>query len=246
MMINRSAYFFVVHGSRNLNYGQQLSKLLSDIESQLTSPGRSISLATAYLELAPQPLHEAIIAFAQQSVSEGYESIKVFPLFLLSGTHVLHDIPEQLALAQAKSSLPLELMPHLGSCDDLITLLRSQFEIHHRSERVLLTHGTSIVQGNQELEAIAHQLKAKVAYWSMQPSLNSVINNLIFSQVESVMILPYFLFTGKITEAIENEIKVLQTSTPMNIFTLPTLAQTNRFVQTVIQWMGFVESHHRS
>ena len=245
MMINRSAYFFVVHGSRNFHYGQQLSLLVQNIKSQLNSQEISIPVATAYLELASQPLHQAIISFAKQCAIQGYELIKVFPLFLLSGTHVINDLPEQLALAEAQSPLALELMPHLGRSDELISLLRSQFALHHSRERILLAHGTSLAKGNQELEKIARQLEARVAYWSMQPSLNSVINDLIFSQVESVAILPYFLFTGKITKAIENEIKILQNNTEMKIITLPTLAQTSRFAEMVIQWMGLVENYDR-
>jgi sirohydrochlorin ferrochelatase len=244
-MINRSAYLLVVHGSRNYNYARQLNQLLGDIQAQLTAQSISIPVITAYLELAPKPLHQAIISLAQQFSLQGYHSIKILPLFLSSGTHVIHDIPEQLALAKIDSPLPLELMPHLGSCSDLFSLLQSQFQTHHTSDRILLAHGSSLTQSNQELEKLAVNLQAKVAYWSIEPSLHSVIDDLISSQTESLAILPYFLFTGKITAAIEQEINTLQYNTPMKIINLPTLTQMNRFAEMIVQWMGFVENYNR-
>ena len=237
-MINSSAYFLVVHGSRNVKYGEQLNQLVSKIQTQLHFRGISVPLATAYLELASQPLHQEIIAFATKCAAQGYQSINVFPLFLLSGTHVINDIPEQLCLARANSPLPLELMFHLGSSDHLISLLRSQLDNYKTSERILLAHGTSLARGNEELAKIAQQLNAKVAYWSMEPSLNPVINDLIFAEVDSVAILPYFLFTGKITDTIRAEINYLQSKSNIQIVTLPTLTKMNEFIDVVIQCMG--------
>ena len=189
-----------------------------------------------------KPLHQEIINFAQDCASQGYQSVKILPLFLLSGTHVVNDIPEQLALAEVYSPLPLELIPHLGRSNHLIFWLQEQLEKANTSERILVAHGTSLAEGNQELEKIAHQLQAQVAYWSREPRLGSIVANLLRSQTQRVAILPYFLFNGKITEAIVSEINHLQQKSKAEIITMPTLAQTNDFVDIIIDWMKLISS----
>ena len=237
-----SAYLLVVHGSRNLNYGKQLDQLVQNIQSHLDSQGISVVLATAYLELTFKPLHQEIIRFAQDCATQGYQSVKILPLFLLSGTHVTHDIPHQLALAEVESPLTLELIPHLGTSDNLISCLRKQFHQVNTNNRLLIAHGTSLTEGNQELEKIAYQLEAQVAYWSMQPYFVDVVKDLITSGVERLSILPYFLFTGKITETIVSEINNLQQKSSIQIITLPTLAQTHEFIEIIINWMEIIKS----
>ncbi len=229
-----SAYFLVVHGSRNPLYGKQLHQLVNDIQLQLYAQEISIFLDTAYLELASKPLHQKIISFAQESAIKGYQSVRVLPLFLLSGTHVINDIPQEFSLACGDSPLPLELLPNIGTSIDLINLLRSQFEGANTSDRILLAHGTSLPEANQELEEVAAQLQARVAYWSREPQIDTVVNDLIVSEVKSIAVLPYFLFTGKITDAIESQISDLQDKATTKIVVLPTLAQINQFIKIVI------------
>jgi sirohydrochlorin ferrochelatase len=244
-MINSSAYLLVVHGSRNLYYGEQLHQLVDQLKSQLNSQGIYVPLATAYLELAPQPLHQKIIDFAQDCATQGYQSVQILPLFLLSGTHVVHDIPNQVALAQLNSPLPLILQAHIGSSADLMSLLARQFEQANSRKRILLAHGTSLTEGNQELETMAQQLQAQVAYWSREPFIGQIVNNLLQAPAESIAILPYFLFTGKITDAIVTEINHLQQKSSTEIIILPTLAQSNEFIAIIINWLGIIEDQDR-
>ncbi len=244
-MINSSAYLLVVHGSRNVNYGKQLQQLAHQIQLRLEAQNKSVFLSSAYLELTNKPLAENIISFAQQSASLGYQSVKILPLFLLSGTHVINDIPEQIALASIDSPLPLQLMPHIGTSDNLIALLRSQFSQTKAHQRILLAHGTSIKQANQELEKITIDLQAKVAYWSIEPNFIDVVEEMTStkSEQEVVAVLPYFLFTGKITETIVSQINNLPSNISKQITLLPTLAQTEDLVDVISDLLLSSNSH---
>ncbi len=235
-MIISSAHLLVAHGSRNSHYQMNLQKLahlvqqkviLKYCDNQLSSSEdnkvekKQFSLHlplvdTAYLELTSTSLSEAIVNFAGKALLQNYQFINIIPLFLSSGVHVLQDIPEQIGLAQAKltNHIDIRLMPHLGSYQSLVKLLEEQFMQLPAQKRILLAHGSRFQTGNQQCEQIAAQLEAEVAYWSVNPSLNEKVANLVNLGVQSIAIIPYFLFEGKITQVLAEQIQQLQTEYP--------------------------------
>lgn len=229
------AYMLVVHGSRNSFYRQQLDQLQHLIIEKLNSQGFFAPIATAYLELGNQPLSAKIAHFAQEYAKKGYETLKILPLFLLSGTHVLEDIPKEVEISRPLSPIKLELMFHLGQSQDLITLLKHKYQQQPTTHRILLTHGTKIIQGNKESEEIAQKLKAKTAYWSTFPNLASVIDKLPSSPSDSIAILSYFLFSGKITDNIASQIELLQKETKSQLKFIPPLGITPEFVEMIVK-----------
>ena len=237
-MKKSTAYLLVVHGSRSVNYAQQLRQLAKQMRSYLSSQNRSIQFTTAYLELAEKPLHQEIIDLTTEYALQGYKCLKVLPLFLLSGTHVLQDIPEQVALARVNSPLSIELMTSLGKSPYLLNFLRSQFLPFNNSEKILLAHGTRFKKGNEELIKIAEKLEAKVAYWSIEPKITHVIKQIhTISSESSITILPYFLFTGRITDTIVSTVNDLPQIITGKVNMLPTLAQNEEFSHLIAQYM---------
>ena len=235
-MIISSAHLLVAHGSRNSHYQINLQKLAHLVQQQVIQKYRQNQLTStednklerkqfslylplvdiAYLELTSIPLSEAIINFAFQALLQNYQFIKIIPLFLSSGVHVLQDIPEQIKLAQEKltNHIEIQLMPHLGSYQSLVKLLEKQFIQLPVQKRILLAHGSRLNTGNQQCEQIAAQLEAEVAYWSVNPSLKEKVASLVELGVQSIAIIPYFLFEGKITQALVYQIEQLQTEYP--------------------------------
>lgn len=229
------AYMLVVHGSRNPAYRQQLHQLQKLIIKKLNSQGFFAPIATAYLELGDQSLSVKIAHFAQEYAKKGYKILKILPLFLLSGTHVLKDIPEEMEISRLLSPIKLELMPHLGQSKDLITLLQEKYQQQPTTHRILLTHGTKIIQGNKESEEIARKLKAETAYWSISPNLATIVDKLPNSSSESIAILPYFLFSGKITDTIYDEVKILQKTTHSKLNFIPPLGITSELIEVIVK-----------
>ncbi len=174
-------------------------------------------VATATLEATPMPLHERIGQFARQAESLGLERLQVLPLFLLPGVHVKEDIPREVAIAKQTitNAISLELRPYFGSHPGLIGLLARKFTQLPTSSRILLSHGSRRLGGNAPIEAIAEQLKAIPAYWSVTPSLLEQVTALATSsKSQRIEILPYFLFNGGITEAIARQVQQLQQAFP--------------------------------
>jgi len=177
-------------------------------------------VGTAVLELHPLPLHQQIQQFAEQAIAAGHDRLVTVPLFLLPGVHVLEDLPAEMAIAQTllPSSFKLDSCPYLGSYSPLQAQLKNLLSIQGLSggsdSRILLSHGSRRPGGNAPVEAIATELSAIPAYWSTSPKLDEQVSALVKQGCEQIEILPYFLFEGKITDAIAQGVEDLAPQFP--------------------------------
>ncbi len=259
-----SAYLLVFHGSRDPRpqiAGERLAYLiqqrlesvihhtpqLSVVKQQpnslaLLNKTTSPLITTAVLELGKIPLNQSITKFALQAKQAGLKQVKILPMFLLAGVHVKEDIPTEIALA--KKNLPgeiaLELLPYLGSNDDLTTILTKKFAQFPTSARILLSHGSRRLGGNQPVKAIASSLNAAVAYWSVAPTLQEQVTALEAIGHQKIAILPYFLFNGGITEAIATQVQKLQTHFPhLQLLLGKPLGTTTELADLVAEKLNF-------
>lgn len=173
-------------------------------------------VGTATLELADIPLHEQIRQFASLALADGCNQLQVLPLFLLPGVHVREDIPTEVALAQEclGKAVMIAQRPHLGVHPDLGRLLAMQWATVNADAKILLSHGSRRTGGNEPVAVIAKQLGAVAAYWSVPPSLEEQIQRLALVGHKQIAILPYFLFSGGITDAIAHRVSELQAQFP--------------------------------
>ncbi|MBW4440366.1 MAG: sirohydrochlorin chelatase [Plectolyngbya sp. WJT66-NPBG17] len=198
----RTAYLLVTHGSRDIRPQIAIDQLRDRIEQRL-----SIPVGAAVLECAPTPLHEQIEEFSRQHPN--LSQIYIVPLFLLPGVHVMEDIPEQIEIAQSHIGTKLTVLPHLGSHLGMVEVLASRIAQVPAESRILMSHGSRRSGGNAAIEKIATQIDAVSAYWSVEPKLPSRILELKQQGHQTIVILPYFLFSGGITDAIAQSIQEL-------------------------------------
>jgi sirohydrochlorin ferrochelatase len=173
-------------------------------------------VGTATLELAPLPLHEQIRQFASDALAAGCNQLQLLPLFLLSGVHVMEDIPKEVALALGSlgQSIVINQRSHIGAHPGLGRMLASQLVTEEVDARILLSHGSRRPGSNEAVEAVAEQLGAVVAYWSVKPTLEEQLLVLADAGHKQIAILPYFLFSGGITDAIAQKVVDLQKQFP--------------------------------
>lgn len=216
-----SAYLLVSHGSRDRRPEiamQQLAKLVCNkLPENHNALNGAPQVGIAALEMSPQPLHEQIQEFAKRAFCEGKLSqnenrLKIVPLFLLPGVHVMTDIPAEVALAQQTlgQDIMIELQPYLGSHPNLEKLLAKQIAAIKTEAWILLAHGSRRPGSKETVEAMAASLPAVAAYWSVPPSLESRVKELVAAGHKEIAILPYFLFAGGITDAIAASIEELK------------------------------------
>jgi sirohydrochlorin ferrochelatase len=216
-----SAYLLVSHGSRDPRPEIALQQLIDLIDKKLLDSQKQL-LGLAYLETRPEPLHVQIKEFAHSAVVAGGSSLKIIPLFLLPGVHVMQEIPEEVALAEQAigQNISLELLPYIGSNPGLVPLLLKQMADITTQSWILLAHGSRRPGFQQPIETIAANIGAVAAYWSVPPSLETQVEELVATGKEKIAILPYFLFAGGITDAIAQLIETLKLKFPAVTFQL--------------------------
>ncbi|MGB3205422.1 MAG: sirohydrochlorin chelatase [Crinalium sp.] len=173
-------------------------------------------VGTACLELAALPLHEQIREFGDRILAAGFNRLEVVPLFLLPGVHVMADIPAEVEVAQQAvgANLKIELRPYLGSHPNINSLFAKQISSIWTEAWILLSHGSRRSGGNEPVETLAAQMSALPAYWSVSPSLEERVAELVSAGNRTIAILPYFLFAGGITDAIASSVAKLQAQFP--------------------------------
>lgn len=226
-----SAYLLVSHGSRDPRPEvamQQLARLVCDkLPKNYNALNSEHLVGIAALEMSPQPLHEQIQQFAKSAFgnrkpSQNQNRLKIVPLFLLPGVHVMTDIPAEVALAQQAidEDIMIELQPYLGSHPNLEKLLVEQITTIKAEAWIFLAHGSRRPGSKETVEAMAASLSAVAAYWATPPSLESRVTELVTAGYKEIAILPYFLFAGGITDAIAASIEELKLQFPAVNFQL--------------------------
>lgn len=220
-----STYFLVSHGSRDQRAQLELQTLAELLSRQpsLTKPTNNDVLkypiiGTGILELGLKSLHQQIEDFAQHTREIHITQIQVVPLFLLPGVHVKEDIPAEIAIASRNllnAQIEINLCSHIGSHPDITYLLATKMTPVIADVWILLSHGSRRSGGNEPVEKIAQFLQqhchvfVHTAYWSVPPEIESVVEILIRQGYQQIGILPYFLFSAGLTDAIAQTVKQL-------------------------------------
>ncbi len=187
-------------------------------------------VAVAALESNPLSLHQQIIQFGQrflQTRNTLTGRIKLLPLFLLPGMHVMEDLPREIGQAaqELDASIALELCPYLGSHPRLRRILTEQMAPLPAEAWILLAHGSRRAGANQPIEALADHLGAIAAYWSTAPKLETRLQELVEAGCCQIGVLPYFLFAGGITDAVNRQAQAFSQGCPnVTIHLRPPLA----------------------
>jgi sirohydrochlorin cobaltochelatase len=213
-----NAYLLVSHGSRDPRPQAAVSELAQQLNLCLgaVAPATSpILVGTAQLELAAQPLYLQISDFACRCKEVGIVRMVILPLFLIPGVHAIEDIPAEVLLAQNEigNLVKLIIAPFLGTSQDLANLFAQQRD-RLPSQSIMMAHGSRKSGGNAIVEQLASNLELQPAYWSIDPSLADLVNRLIANGATEIGILPYFLFAGGITDAIEKLVSELSAQHP--------------------------------
>lgn len=215
-----SAYFLVTHGSRNPLATEFLQKLVA----QLTPLCQNL-VGGGLLEGQDLNLSQQLINFGEIAQSQGYTRILILPIFLLAGVHVVVDIPAQVATAQIHfaRNLELQIAPHFGTYPIISSLLKAKFSeaVEFDGARILLSHGSRRLETTEYLDNLAQELSAIPAYWSIAPSLKTQIEMLINLGHKKIVILPYFLSSVGIVEAVNTKIYSANYKISIQLLDLP-------------------------
>jgi len=113
-----NALLLVAHGSRRAESNEEIAALAGRLATR--AAGRFDIVKYAFLELASPSIPDGI----EQCLQNGAHSVSVLPYFLARGTHVVEDIPEQVAIKQKQyPDTDIHITPYLGTVDELPDVL---------------------------------------------------------------------------------------------------------------------------
>jgi sirohydrochlorin cobaltochelatase len=231
-----SAYLLVSHGSKDPRPAIAMQEIAKMISGKVASNSQNLEklIGTAYLELQPEALHVQICEFANRilqdreqedgkgnkgirengSTGEVLVNLKILPLFLIPGVHVMEDIPQEVELAEKilGEKIKIDLLPYLGTHPDLGKLFTPPET--EGDTRILISHGSRRPGFNQGVEILASSLNATACYWAVPPNLETTIQQLVAAGKQKMTIIPYFLFAGGITDAIASHVEALKLQFP--------------------------------
>jgi sirohydrochlorin cobaltochelatase len=214
---SQSAYFLVTHGSTNPQALIFLHELVKLMRSQNILVGGGL-LEGHELTLAAQLQEFSTVAQAQ-----GYKAIAILPIFLLAGVHVSADIPEEVAIAQSNfPDLEFRIAGRFGTYPQVLDLLQTKFtEQSIADTKILVAHGSRQVGANLDIINLAQKLGAIAAFGLGLPDLETQILSLISTGADSITVLPYFLSSGGISDAIAKRIMVYSDRLKINLLPIP-------------------------
>jgi len=112
------ALLLVAHGSRRIESNEEVAALAARVAAR--AEGRFDIVKYAFLELAVPSIPDGI----EQCLQKGARSVSVLPYFLARGTHVVEDIPEQVAIKQKQHpDTDIHITPYLGTVSELPDVL---------------------------------------------------------------------------------------------------------------------------
>ena len=112
----------VAHGSRRAASNDEVRVLAAEVAKRLQLPAEQVQVA--FLELALPSIETALDKCFQRGVDE----VSVLPYFLASGSHVVSDVPREIAAVQAKwPNKTIILLAHIGAADSMVGLIASAY-----------------------------------------------------------------------------------------------------------------------
>ena len=106
--MNNTCLILLTHGSKRASWCKPFQSLLRKLRRET---GKT-NIHLAHMELADPSLEDVV----ERVVKEGVTAIRVLPLFMSSGTHLIKDIPKQVkTLTRQHRGLKIVTLPPLGS-----------------------------------------------------------------------------------------------------------------------------------
>lgn len=158
--------------------------------------------------------------------------VLVLPLILNPAGHIRGDIPQALDAARlAHPTVEFRYAPHLGTTQQLLKALRyrlhqAMVSLHMPDPRttgvVLLARGASDMEATGEVAKMAHWLYETTDHELVLPAftgicfprLEQVVQRLDRLGMSQIIVLPYYLFTGRLIKRIAQQVERLRLQYP--------------------------------
>ncbi|WP_018132726.1 sirohydrochlorin chelatase [Effusibacillus pohliae] len=224
----QEAVLLIGHGSRDAEGNRQFESFVERVRAR--KPDTRIELA--YLELARPTIGETI----ERLAAEGVTAITAVPVILLAAGHVKIEIPHMLDEArQRHPQLQIRYGRHLGLHHAILEIMEERLQAaetagHNRQDTTVLLvgRGSSDPDANGDLYKLARILWERTGVAHVEtcfigvtyPDFPGGVRRAANTGTSSVIVLPYFLFTGVLMKRMEAMLQELSLQFPAVAFSL--------------------------
>ena len=208
------------HGTR-VNSGAEAAYELVDRVRGLL-PG--VRVEAGFVELTPPTIDEALGAVLADS-----PAAVVVPLMLGTGGHVREDIPEAIDQAKAlHTSATVVRTRHLGSPRQLIEAVHERIAQARgdwpaeETDVLMVGRGCSVTEANADHVRLSRVIFESGGYHQVlsgfiqvvRPSVPDILNQYYASGSRRIVVMPHFLFTGRLDEWVRGHVARFQDAHP--------------------------------
>ncbi|MCT2536503.1 sirohydrochlorin chelatase [Aquibacillus koreensis] len=205
------AIVYVGHGSRAEARNKEFIQFMDMVYPQIPVDVQTY----AFLELAEPSITDAVT----DCIRKGATRVTVVPILLLSGIHVVEDIPNEIAeICSQYPNIDIDQVGPLGADEVVVNVLKARLdeaigELPNKKAVLLISHGSRNKDAPHEFEQLASQLKemlpfdadVSTAYLkTTQPSIEQQLEKMAMNQYDEIYVIPHFLFAGGFVKTIEN------------------------------------------
>ncbi|MGM9929837.1 MAG: sirohydrochlorin chelatase [Bacillus sp. (in: firmicutes)] len=207
------AVLFICHGSR---VKASCTEAINFIESCKSELNDIPIIEYCFLELASPTIEEGF----RRCVERGATEIGVVPFLLLTAVHAIHDIPEELnkvcALypdVKVSYGTPIGVSPKMSK---LLLDKVAETNISPKDAHVVIVgRGSSMLEVKKQLSSIVRAVEDYLPHHSVcyltacSPSFKESLEEALQSECSAVIVIPYLIFPGILTQSIEETIETL-------------------------------------
>jgi len=211
------------HGSRAETGNQEVESFAS----QWREKNPHWNIEVCFIEFADVLLKEGLAKAAA-----GAKRVIAVPLILNAAAHVKLEIPE--AIDEARTDFPevtFIYAKHLGVTEEIRAVMHRRLnhvvhQLKHPDPKttgvILLGRGSSDMVANSEVAKLARQIFEKsehdlveIAFTGITyPRLETVVQRQVRLGMMQVIVLPYYLFDGRLIQRIKEQVEVLEGQYP--------------------------------
>lgn len=219
------------HGSQDPEGAEGFRQMAKAMAERMA--GREERVDHCFLEFAAPNIQEGVDRLSHQGVSR----ITAVPVMLLDAGHAMVDIPAELTRArQRHPAIRFDYGEHLGFHPKLMQVLLKQLaavgeapeDLNDQTVILMVGRGSSDPVANSNFCKWARMLWERTGYRAVdsafigitRPTLPEGLDRAVVSGAKTVVVLPYFLFTGTLYKRIAETVSAYQVRYPAMKFRL--------------------------
>ncbi len=232
--MTNEAVLLVAHGARDP--GNDGNREVEELAGVWRGRHPEVDIQECWIEHAPVLLEQGMEQ-AASSLGDTGGRLLVLPLILNAASHVKSDIPQAIATARVRHpKVEFRYGHHLGTTEQLLKALRHRLhqtmvELFMPDPRttgvVVLARGASDIEATGEVAKMAHWLYETTEHELVLPAftdicfprLEQVVQRLDTLGASQIIILPYYLFTGRLIKRIKRQVERLARQYPNRAIT---------------------------